>query len=227
MIDRRALWISIALIVAMVAGTVWRLSLLPDWHIMPIDGPNGTHRINSLMIFSQPFALTLATVSLYGRKWLLSGSEEAEAPWRRWGTRFLVVFGVLVGLMQAFLLAGSLGYLTMDGKIFAQATMAATGILMMAAGNTFPKLPWMSMRLRAFRLDPWQQNRHLRFVGKMMVAFGAYFVLLAFALPLFKLLPHRMGFAVIMVPCLGLVAANFWHIAKLKREPAPPPGQGL
>jgi hypothetical protein len=38
MIDRKALWISLLLVVAMVVASLWRLSLLPDWRHVPLDG---------------------------------------------------------------------------------------------------------------------------------------------------------------------------------------------
>jgi len=222
MIDRKALWFAITVIIAMVGSTVWRLSLLPDWHMMPLDGPNGTHRANSLIIFSQPLALTVATVNMYGRKWVLGDGTEAETPWRRWGTMFVVGFAVLLGSMQAFILASSLGYVTMDWAVASRAAIAATGLLLMVAGNAFPKLPWVPARLRLLQLDPWQQKRHVRFSGKLLVALGLYLVLIAIALPLFKLLPRGMAYAVILIPAVMMAAAKYWHIAKLKREPAPP-----
>jgi hypothetical protein len=39
MIDRKALWIFIAVILAMTGATIWQLSLLPDWRHMPLGGP--------------------------------------------------------------------------------------------------------------------------------------------------------------------------------------------
>jgi len=221
MIDRKALWISITVLLAMLAAGIWRFSMLPDWHHLPLDGPASKHAVNGLVLFISPFGLFVATVSMYGRKWFAAGSDEAVRPWRRWSTMFVISYCALVGLMQAFIIARSLGYgLAVDRMSFARIAMAAAGILLMAAGNVMPKLPGLSMRLRCLQLDPWQQNRQLRLSGKLMFGLGLSMVCIAAFLPL---LPQKILFPLILGPCLAMTAALLWHRVKLKREPSPRP----
>jgi hypothetical protein len=221
MIDRKALWISITALLAMIVAGIWRFSLLADWHHLPLDGPRSSNAVNGLALIVAPLGLLVATASMYGRKWFVSGTDDAVRPWRHWSTMFVIAYCALVGLMQAFIIARSLGYgLAMDRQAFARIFMAATGLLLMVTGNAFPKLPGLSMRLRLFQLNPWQQNRQLRFTGKLMVGLGLVLVLIGIFLPLLspKIVPP-----LILGPTFAMVAAVCWHRAKLRREPSPTP----
>ncbi len=221
MIDRKALWFAITVIIAMVAATVWRLSLLPDWHKVPLDGPGSKHFGNGLILLAQPFALTMMTAFMYARKWLAAGSCDAMRSWGHWSSKFLVAFCLLEGLMQAFMISRSLGYgLALDRVTTARVSMAAMAVLLLVVGNAMPKLPWLSLRFRLLRLDPWQQNRHLRFQGKLMVGMGLYFLLIAIGLPLLKLLPPNLVLTVMLAPAPLIAAATLWHRAKIRREPS-------
>jgi hypothetical protein len=203
-----------------VAG-IWRFSLLADWHHLPLDGPRSNHAVNGLILFLFPICLFVATASMYGRKWFATGTDDAVRPWRHWSTMFVIAYCAIVGLMQAFIIARSLGYgLAMDRLAFARIFMAAMGLLLLVAGNALPKLPGLSMRLRLFQLNPWQQNRQLRFTGKLMVGLGLVMMFVAIFLPL---LPQKIVLPLILGPTFAMIVAVLWHRTQLKREPSPTP----
>lgn len=216
MVGRRTLWISWLLIAAMAAAGCWRLSLLSDWHRLPIDGPGDRHTINGLMIFWGPFTLLLSMTFLYGRKWFVSGPEELMQPWRRWSTLYLIPIAAISILAQSFIIAHSLGFAPVERVAFARFIFIATGIMIMLLGNALPKMPWLAVRFRPFQLDPWQWNRQLRFGGKLLVGMGLF---LAIVMPL--LVPSKMVLPAMLSVWLVAMAASFWHRAKVKREPSP------
>jgi len=218
MINRRALWISLLVLFAMIAAVFWRLSLLPDWHHVPAEGPGSSDTIPLIVLFAPSLALLFTMGMLFTRKWLRSGSEEALQSWRRWYGLFLLFNTVITASAQAFTLARSLGGLqSVDRLILAHVIMVLTGIFMILVGNMLPKMPWLSARFRHAQLDPWQWNRHLRFGGKLAVVYG---VLIAVGMPL---LPVRMFSPATVGLVLVALAVNHWHRAKVKREPSPQP----
>jgi hypothetical protein len=151
---------------------------------------------------------------IFSRKWLRSGTEEAVRPWRRWYGQMLLFNTVVIALAQAFNLARSLGALQSVNRLtLAHGIVVVTGIFMMLAGNMLPKMPWLSARFRPFRLDPWQWNRQMRFVGKLMVGMGLFLTLVLL------LLPQRMAFPALAGTWLIAMIASLWHRAKVKREP--------
>lgn len=221
MIDRKAIWFAITATAAMIAAAIWRISLSTDWHRIPLDGPGSAHTLNSLLLFVHPLTLMVVTAGLYARKWILSGSDDAVQPWRRHGTLFVIGLCAVVGLMQAFTILRSLGFgLALDRVTVVRIFFGAMGVLLIVFGNVMPKLPWLAARFRILRLDPWQQKRHLRFTGRLMVAMGSYFAALAIGLPLVKLLPRVIALPMVMMPGLMVTAASLWNRAKLMREPA-------
>jgi hypothetical protein len=216
MIDRRALWISLLVLVAMIAADFWRLSLLPDWHHVPAEGSGNSHTFPVFMLFLPALALLFTMGLLFTRKWLRSGSEEAMQPWRRWYGLMLLFNTAITALAQAFTLARSLGALQSINRLTLSHSMfVVTGIFLMLIGNMLPKMPWLSARFRHSQLDPWQWNRHLRFAGKVAVAFGLFLAVVMPLLPLNMIRPAALGLT------LAVVAVNYWHKAKVKREPSP------
>jgi hypothetical protein len=216
MIERKTLWISWLLIAAMTVAGIWRLSLLSDWHRLPLDGPDDNHTINSLIIFWGPFSLLLTMAFLYGRKWFVSGPDDSMRQWRRWSTLFLIPLAIISILGQAFVTARSLGFAPVERVAFARFTFIATGLLIMLLGNALPKMPWLAVRFRPFQLDPWQWNRQLRFAGKLLVGMGLF---LTIVMPL--LVPSKMVLPAMLGVWLVAMAASLWHRAKVKREPSP------
>ena len=218
MIDRKALWISLLVLIAMIAADFWRLSLLPDWHNVPAEGPGNSHTYPVFMLFVPALALLFTMGLIFTRTWSRSGPEEAMQPWRRWYGVTLLFSIAIAASAEAFNLARSMGALQSINRLtLSHGVMVVGGIFMMLLGNMLPKMPWLSQRFRRYQLDPWQWNRHLRFGGKLTVVFGLF---LAVGMPL---LPIKMVSPVAFGLMLAVIAANYWHRAKVKREPSPEP----
>jgi hypothetical protein len=214
MINRRALWISLLVLIAMIAADVWRLSLLPDWHHIPAEGPGNSHTIPVLALFAPVLALLFTMGILFARRWLRSGPEDAVQPWRRWYGLMLLFNTAIAASAQAFNLARSMGALQSVNRLtLSHGVMVVGGIFMILVGNMLPKMPFLSQRFRP--LDQWQWNQHLRFGGKVTVVFGVF---IALVLPL---LPFRMVLPVTLGLGLMVIAVNYWHRAKVRREPSP------
>lgn len=217
MIDRKTLWICWLLIAAMTAAGVWRLSLLPDWHQMPLNGPGDTHIINGLMIFWGPVALLLFLVFFFVRRWFVSTPKQSEQAWQRWSTLFLLATAAIVVLMQVFVTTRSLGFARgIDRLAVAQTAQVAVGLLVVLLGNAVPKMPRLAARFRPYQLDDWQWNQQVRFGGRLLVGLGLF---MAIGVPL---LPPHLKMPAMMGLWLAVFAANIWHRAKVKRSPSPP-----
>jgi len=218
MVNRRALWISLPVLFAMVAADLWRLSLLPDWRHVPAEGSGNSPAMPVLLLFAPALALLFGIGVLFARKWFRSGSEEALQAWGRWNGLILLFNTVIAALMQAFVLARSLGALqSIDRLTLSHGLTVVVGIFMMLVGNMAPKLPRLTARFRSAQLDPWQWNRHLRFGGKLMVVFG---LIIAVGMPL---LPPEMASPAMLCLAMACLAVNYWHRAKVKRDPSPQP----
>jgi hypothetical protein len=215
MIDRKALWISSLLLIAMTAAGLWRLSLLQDWHHVPVGPPDEHHSVGGFFLFAEPAALLLVMLTPYLRKWTSRTSEESLQVWRRWSSRAILLAAPLLALGQAFLVTRSLGLFSeADGGPVAKAMMVLSGLMLVVIGNALPKMPWLSSRIRPLRLDPWQWNRQLRFVGKVTVAFGLFAALVCPFLPAPTLRPA------ILTLWLAAMAANIAYRIKVRREPS-------
>jgi hypothetical protein len=219
MIDRKALWIGFTTVFVLLAAILWRVSLLPDWHQMPIDGPADSHTMKTHALFMQVFIVLFLTVFMYARKYWVSGTDEAVQSWRRLGSLFVIGFSAFAMLNVAFFLSRSLGYgLALDRLTMARFFMAGLGLLNMVLGNALPKMPGVSEPLRWFKLDLWQQKRQVRFLGKLLVAMGLALVGIAAFLPM---LPKALLAALLLGLGPVCVVTIFWHLAKVKREPSP------
>jgi len=216
MIDRKALWISLLVLTAMIAADFWRLSLLPDWHYFPAEGPGNSQTVPVFMLFVPALALLFTMGLLLTRKWLTSGPEEAVQPWRRWFGLMLLFSTAIAASAEAFNLARSMGALQSINRLtLAHGVMVVGGIFMMFVGNLLSKMPFLTARFRP--LDPWQWNRHLRFAAKVVVVFGLFLAVGFPLLPLKLVRPAALGLA------LTVLAVNYWHRAKVKRESSPQP----
>ena len=110
MIDRKGLWILLLLIFAMTAAAIWRLSLAPDWTQVTFIGAHGPHTKNGLILFLLPLCLLLASTIAVATKWLVLGPDEAIQVHQRRNRLMLLGTGMMVALMQAFMISRSLGY---------------------------------------------------------------------------------------------------------------------
>jgi len=215
MIDRKALWISGLIFLLMAAATVWRFSLLPDWRHVPLAGPNDPNSINGLKLVIEPAVMLLAMAVHFSRKFLVAGPEDAASSWRRHGGRLLVALAVIVFALQALMLGRSLGWVSLDHMTVARWGFVALGMLMAAAGNAMPKLPWLSSRLAPRRqLDPWQWNRHARFIGRLNVGLGLVIAAGGLLLPEPAIRPTFLSLV------LAYLAASIAYRIKLRREPS-------
>lgn len=213
MIDRRALWICLLAVAAMFAADFWRLSLLPDWHHVPAEGPGNARTMPVFAIFFGPTVLLFSLGLVFARRWLRSGTPEAVRHWRRSNGLVALSNAGMMSLLQGFMLARSLGLLqSIDRLAVARTCLVIAGLVFIAAGNTLPKAPWLKARFGA--LDSWQWNRHLRFSGRMMVAMGLLFAAVMPFMPVTLLRPVAITAALIML------VATQWHRASIKRQPS-------
>jgi len=218
MIDRKGLWILILLGLAMTAAAIWRLSLLPDWHHMPMLTPNGLVVKNGLVLFVPPLSLLFTLAVVFAAKWLVTGPDDAIQARQRHSRLIFLGTGMLTALAQTFIIGRSLGHsFGLNPEIFARAVLMVSAIMLTTYGNNIPKLPRVSKRFAAFNLDPWQSARSMRLAGRLTVAFGLFQIIAAVLLPVRAITP------VIMVLCLAYLGAIFWHVFWLKREPSPQP----
>jgi len=219
MIDRKALWISILLILAMVAANIWRLSLLPDWRHVPALVAGNMRIVPVFWTFTPSLLALFLMVFFLAVGWKFgperTSPEDAVQPWRRHQSLALLFAVGMVALAQAFTTARSVGALqSVDPLTFSHVVFVVAGIFMMAFGNSLPKMPWLMSRFRP--LDSWQLNRHLRFQGKLVFVVGLF---VAVGMPL---LPIKMAGPAGVGLSLAIVATSLWHRAKVRREPLPP-----
>lgn len=208
MIDRKSLRIYGLILFAMVAATLWRLSLFPDWRHIP-SGSQGS--ISGLILFATPAVLLFMMVVPF-LQWLTMPRETLPA-WRRWSGKWIVSWSVVFALMQAFLLARSLGLVSPPSGVgTGRLGLVMIGLFLMMTGNAVPKTPSVPPRA-SFELDPWRQNRLLLFVGKLLFGLGLAFALGGVLLPLEYWRPIFIGLM------LTAFAAGIWYGIKLRREP--------
>ena len=209
MINRKALWIFIAVFVAMTGATIWQLSLLPDWRHMPLGGPGSHNTVSGLVLFAAPASLLLFWVSPF-IQWLALPKETLPSL-RRWSGKWIVSMSLFMALLQAFVLTRSLGLVSPSNLGIARGGSVMIGIMFMIIGNIAPKTPVPPQR-RDFQLDSWQVSRMFRFGGKLFVGLGLAFVLGGI---LFPLEYWESVFGSLMLTAL---AAGIWYSIKLRHE---------
>jgi len=209
MIDRKALWIFIAVILAMTGATIWQLSLLPDWRHMPLGGPGSHNTVSGLVLFAAPASLLLFWLSPF-IQWLALPKETLPSL-RRWSGKWIVSTSVFMALLQAFVLTRSLGLVSSSNLGMARGGSVMIGVMFMMIGNIAPKMPVPPQR-NSFQPDSWKVSRMLRFGGKLFVGLGLAFVLGGI---LFPLEYWESVFGSLMLTAL---AAGIWYSIKLRHE---------
>jgi hypothetical protein len=209
MIDRKALWIFIAIFLAMTGASVWQLSLLPDWRHIPLGGPGSHNTVSGLILFAAPASLLLFMVSPF-IQWLALPKESLPSL-RRWSGRWIVSTSVFMALLQAFVLTRSLGLVSPSNLGVARGGSVMIGVMFLIFGNIAPKVPVPPQR-NSFQLDSWKVSRMLRFGGKLFVGLGLAFVLGGI---LFPLEYWESVFGSLMLTAL---AAGVWYSIKLRHE---------
>jgi len=209
MIDRKALWIFIALFLATTGAAIWQLSLLPDWRHMPLGGPGSHNSVSGLVVFATPVSLLLFMLSPF-IQWLALPKESLPSL-RRWSGKWIVSTSVVMAVLQAFVLARSLGVVSPSGLGIARGGSVMIGIMFMIMGNISPKMPVPPLR-SSFEIDSWDASRMLRFGGKLLVGLGLAFVWGGI------LLPPEYWAQVFGSLMLTALAAGIWYGIKLRHE---------
>jgi hypothetical protein len=209
MIDRKTLWIFIAAFLAMTGASIWMLSLLPDWRHMPLGGPHSHNTVSGLLLFAAPASLLSFLVAPF-IQWLAAPKETLPS-WRRLSGKWIVSWSVFLALLQAFILAHSLGIVSLSNLDTARGGSVMIGIVFMIVGNFAPKVPSQS-QCNSSQLDTWRVSRMFRFAGKLFVGLGLAFVLGGILLPLEYWQP------VFLCLMLGAVTADIWYSIKLRHE---------
>jgi hypothetical protein len=209
MTDRKALWIFIAVILAMTGATIWQLSLLPDWRHMPLGGPGSHNTVSGLVLFAAPASLLFCWVSPF-IQWLALPKETLPSL-RRWSGKWIVSTSVFLALCQGFALTCSLGIVSPSSLGIARGGSVMIGIMFMIIGNIAPKTPVPPQR-NSFELDSWKASRMFRFGGKLFVGLGLAFVLGGILLPL------EFWESVFGSLMLTALAAGIWYSIKLRHE---------
>jgi hypothetical protein len=166
MIDRKTLWISVPILLALIASALWQLSTVHDWQ----HTPSGSGLALFAVWFAAPVSLLIMMAVAFLTKWL--EPKETQQASRRWIEKRIVGWSLFFALMQAFVLAASLGHVSLS--LMPRVALALAGILLMVTCNTLPKAP-SSASLG---------NRYLRFLGKLLVGVGLVLLLSGILLPL-------------------------------------------
>lgn len=198
MINRKAFWIALALVAAMLAAAVWRISLLPDWTHLPRYGVNGVAMspVSSAILFVAPGVVLFFMARLTWRARTARNPGESLQPWKKYGSVFLVLISVIVTLAQTFIITRSLGLLlTMNPRVL----LVIMGLLSMAISNALPKLPWLHSRIAFLDLDPDKGARFLRYKGWLGVFLGLAVVLSGLFLPFNVISPVVLSMAAVVV----------------------------
>jgi hypothetical protein len=198
MIDRKAFWIALAFVVAMLAAAAWRVSLLPDWTHLPRYGVNGVAMspISSAILFMPPGVVLFIMARLTWRARTARNPGESLQPWKKYGSVLLVLISVIVTLAQTFIITRSLGLLlTMSPRVL----MVIMGLLSMAISNALPKLPWLQSRIAFLDLGPDKGAKFLRLQGWLGVLLGLAVVLSGLFLPFNVISPVVLSLAAVVV----------------------------
>jgi uncharacterized membrane protein len=214
MIDRKTLWITLALAALMLTAAVWRIALLPDWTEFPLgNGRMLHHSYFALFLFVPPFWMIVALGIVAARNWLARGVAESIRPWTRWHSTLLIAGGALMTAMQFSIVARSLSTDDiLNPMMMTRIFTVATGVLMIATGNRLPKLPWLASRLAILDLPPAQGAELLRFQGWLNVCVGAAFVLAG------AFFPFRFMFPVMFGTVTATLIVTQLRRTQLKRE---------
>jgi len=216
MIDRKTLGILLALVAAMTAASLWRLSLLPDWTQLPFTGAKEPYIRHGLVLFVTPLCILLVIGCVQGSKFLVTSPEASLTPYRRMNRLVLLGLTVVTALMHAYVIGRSLGHgLGLNPEMLSRGTIMICALLVIIQGNFLPKMPTVSARFRACQLDEWQQKRSRRFSGRLAVVYGLLIIAAAALLPTRALVPTV---ALLTPVYMGLIG---WNLLRLKREPAP------
>jgi len=95
MIDRKALWIFIAVFLAITGASIWQLTCCRTGGIMPLGGPGSHNTVSGLVLFAAPASLLFFWVSPF-IQWLTLPKETLPSL-RRWSGKWIVSMSVFIG----------------------------------------------------------------------------------------------------------------------------------
>ena len=199
MIDRKTFWTAMAFVALMLAAAVWRMSLLPDWTQLPRQDLQGAALppVNSVWLLVSPGAVLFVMATLAWRTRTARNAGDALRPWAKWVDFFLVPYSLILALMQAFIIARSLGLLTgMNVELFVRGGFVALGVLTMVMNNALPKLPWLGSRIAILDMDPDRGARLTRLRAWLGFSIGLVAVLGGLFLPLKDVPPIIFSLAI-------------------------------
>lgn len=208
MIRKHALTLVWILVAAMIAATLWRLSLLPDWSLVTMAREDGAplRSASSVWLFLCPVILAFAAISHTRSMRLARGRPEAVQSVRTFSTTLLLAMALITTLMQGILLGRSLG-MALPYDAIARSLFVVLGLLTALFGNRLPKLPWVTSK--AVFLDDASLQKIRRINGAWMVAVGVVSALSGLLLqPL-----HLVAWLVLALTLGGVVAIRtyaFW-----------------
>ena len=206
MIHRTAVITAIVLVLLMLAATLWRIDLLPDWAYGLNGAPPPIRRL--AVMFVAPACVAFLGGLLALKKWLTTAPADAVEPWKRWGSQWLVAYAATCTLIHLYLIARSAGFAAPSSPtIVARAIIVLYASLFMVVANRMPKLPWVPSRLRIWHLDPIYGARLLRSGARLLVVWGLAIAIGAVVLPPQMLLPLVASCTIAVV--LGAAVIRF------------------
>ena len=215
MIHRTAAVTSIALILVMIAATLWRIPMLPDWAYGPNGAPPPIRKPSVMFVIPACVGFVGAVLAL--QKWLTTATAEAVEPWKRWGSHVLVAYGVFCTLFHLYGVARSVGFAApFSPTVVSRAVDVLAGCLIIVAANRIPKLPLLSSRFGILRLDPVRGSQFSRFGGRFLVLSGLAIVVGALAMPLRMMLP--LALAVTVAVALAVIARKVQLLREQSHE---------
>jgi hypothetical protein len=223
MIDRRAALISAALILVMVAASIFRIALLPDWAYMPSFGPHGEPGPlrSSLILFFLPGTIVFVVSALWLSGKPVSSSHNGGEVWRALGTFSLVGYSVIMTLLQIYLLLSSYGMGIALGPFVGRIGFCALAALVIVRANQIPKLPWRKPRLGIFPdLGPIQGAKFHRFSARLNV--GSTIALLIIAPTIPPSTSARLIFLLLSTMLMLIIVRAFQLQREKRRENARP-----
>ena len=221
MINRKALWITILIVLAMIAANIWRASLLPDWRHVPAEVAGHIRIIPVFWTFLPPLEVLFMMGVFFAVSWKFgpkkASPKEAMQSWRRHQGLVLVFVAGTAALAEAYSLAHSLGALQfVDPPTFRHVISVATGIFMMAVGNMLPKMRVADGTLPSIPGNGTGNGASLKASLYSSLGCSLRRGCPRLALPFKMVVPASFGLS------LMIVSVSLWHRAKVRHESSRP-----
>jgi hypothetical protein len=179
-IDRRTAFICVALIVLMLAGAMWRITVPDDWMLQAIR-PSAP----LLPLFIFPACSAFVVGVLYCQLLRVRADIAKTGPWRKWGARVSISYCAALLLAQALVIIMSLEP-GMHLHLWAvyRALFVLIGLMFLVAVNQMPKLPYFERRFApGGDLGPIYGPRFMRTQSRLLFVFMTALMAYWLALP--------------------------------------------